>query len=353
MLFHTTLALAQRPTITITEPKSGDKFSLLNPRMQVHFKVENVDNFSSVGLFLWKNVPESEKAAHPGPEGAIISAAIDSSQFSYPYNWGIKSMACMYQGGTGVCDTVIPPGAYRIEAVLYNKRELSLIGPNAPKTEDILAQTYSGEFKIEADPSEIIIKRLDEAAIYKYNKLAEVDEFPGMTMAPYLMTGAALKNGKDGTSCKKYTPIPPYNGSILACTKGVDGAIQVGGKIVPDPGVIIFDKAKAKVISTLTQKYGGRTDFIKQPTSAQVKDPSMMNEVSYLGMDFLGWNYEVKKWWTFFVRVHSVGGNKTRDKFDEMVTLLVGDEGWVCITNTIDYRPNAKIEFKKLMTGCR
>lgn len=327
-------------------------FNLQGPYFPISVKVENVTSRSSVGLFLYRNVPEDEKKDSSGlQEGPLFETSIDLAEFKGLFTWGMNTLGCVRNGVAALCPANLPPGAYRLEAVLYNETKSPVVGKNALKREQVLAEAISKEFKIYPTSTEVqLTERLFAAATKKFIKLSGVYPYPGIV--PNLDPTVPLQPGADGLRCQKYPANFPFTGHVIACGS-VDPKvdIRVGGKIESPPTITSYAKAIAMATDLVTKKYLSRVDYAEFPGIESMSNPQILEQATYLDLSLIKWKYRF--WWMFAFRIRKAGGKENGgDRFDDLVTVIVGNEGWSCILKITPYRPNAEIDLDHINKSC-
>lgn len=358
-LFSAVPSMAQKPKISLQSPKGGENFLIPGPAIDIMYVVTGAPPKASVGLFIYQNVPESEKK--PAPEGPITARSIPLHESGAGhYSWTLNTLACLKGSDVTTCPTQILSGAYRIEAVLYQDSDLPLLGATAPSATDALALAFTAEFTVTGqEQKEEMIRSLDEAAVYKYLKLTNVDVFPGMNLRPYMNFGSPVQGPtKDGKLCKKVFATAPFAGEILACTTQGDPEkkVSVGGKITPVHNIISYEKAKALAIEVAAKKYNQRVDFPSPPSPDKLKTDPMLKQATYLAASISHWIYipgDKGGRWVFGVRLRKDGGLATgSDRFDDVVVMSIGDNGSTCLTQIVGHSTGKNLNLKEIMNHC-
>lgn len=345
-------AQAQRPAIAILQPKGGEVFSVQDQHFPISVKVENVTSRSSVGLFLYRNVPEDEKKNSSGlQEGPLFETSIDLAEFKGHLTWAMKTLGCVRNGVTALCPANLLPGAYRLEAVLYNETKAPLLGKNSLKREQVLAEAISKEFKIY--PTNVeghLTERLFAAATKKFIKLSGVAPYPGLV--PNLYSSVPVWPGADGLRCQKYPANFPFTGHVIACgSEDPKVDIRVGGKIESPPTITSYAKALELATDLVTKRYLSRVDYAEFPGIVSMSNPQILEQATYLDLSLVKWNHRL--WWIFAFRTRKLGGKENgSDRFDDLVTVIVGNEGWSCILKITPYRTNAEIDLDHINKHC-
>lgn len=345
-------AQAQKPAIAILRPRGGEVFNLQGSHFFISVKVQNVTSRSSVGFFLYRNVPESEKQKSDVPlEGPLFETSIDTADLLQEKLWPMNSLACVRDGKSGLCPTKLPPGSYRLEAVLYGETKSPLIGKGALSRDNILAEAISKEFRIEPKSrDEQLSERLFKAAGTKFVKLAEVDPFP--SLVPYLHPASGLQKSEEGLRCQKFAANFPFEGHVIACgSEDEKKDIKVGGKIAVSSKTTSYVRAKQMALEIINKKYISRVDFPEFPATEAMNNPLLLEQATYLDLSLVKWKHRF--WWVFVYRARKLGGKETgSDRFDDFVTVLVGNEGWSCLLKITPYRKDVEIDIENINKTC-
>ena len=224
--------------------------------------------------------------------------------------------------------TGIQPGNYRIEAAVYDRVDVQLLGyPRFPDEKPNIVAKASAPLVVTGEYDfEPLKSRLVRQVVYK--TVASIVDMPYqyLRLERYVkMRGELSGPDPDGKYCAVFDLQPPFSGVLTACSPKTThpNDLTISGDVHKAEGVLAYADALAKAHALADTQY-----------------KTHIRPGTYLGTQDSGWVYRADGgYWLFVIAEFEAGSKESLpDRFEIKAMVKVPNSGNACIVKTVAAR---------------